>query len=167
MEQAGDAQPAEVTPWADASSSHTLDMPAYTAPAEPVWNPSFEPGPGAATPAEDALAAEMEPADGFPAVAEAALAYEAAGVSAEVPTSGAFGDAARIADAAEPEPLSFAASPAPAAEYGEVADRLETIARALRDDPASFLAGGSGDALGLLVTGFVLGYGHGRRQHAS
>jgi hypothetical protein len=52
---------------------------------------------------------------------------------------------------------------ADAAGYGEVADRLEAIARALRDDPGSFLAGGSDDALGLLVTGFALGFGQGRR----
>ncbi|HEX2202537.1 MAG TPA: hypothetical protein VHG91_04545, partial [Longimicrobium sp.] len=52
------------------------------------------------------------------------------------------------------------AGPELSAAFGEVAERLETIARALRDDPARFLSGGAdaGDPLGLLVTGFVLGY---------
>lgn len=42
--------------------------------------------------------------------------------------------------------------------FAEVAERLEGIARALREDPDGFLAGDAGDPLGLLVTGFVLGY---------
>lgn len=66
----------------------------------------------------------------------------------------------------EPSPETPAPAQAPAAPaelsaaLGEVAGRLEAIARALRDDPARFLAGGgdAGDPLGLLVTGFVLGY---------
>jgi hypothetical protein len=45
-----------------------------------------------------------------------------------------------------------------AAAFAEVAERLEGIARALRERPGELLAGGSGDALELLVTGFVLGY---------
>jgi hypothetical protein len=73
------------------------------------------------------------------------------------------------AEEAPPSQALFArdtpAESAPAAQgYGEVADRLEAIARALRDDPAAFLAGGSGDALGLLVTGFVIGYRQARRE---
>lgn len=67
----------------------------------------------------------------------------------------------------EPEPEAPAAegtpAPAPAAlsgPFGEVADRLQAIADALRSDPGGFLAGaqGGGDPLGLLVAGFVLGY---------
>ena len=135
----------------------------YEAPAETAWEPPFLAEPDAASPAEAALSAEIEPEDEFPVEAEAALAYEDAGFT-EVPTSADFDEASRIASAAQPDAAFMAAATAPAAEYGEVADRLETIARSLRDDPAAFLAGGSGDALGLLVTGFVLGYGHGRRE---
>jgi hypothetical protein len=46
----------------------------------------------------------------------------------------------------------------------EVAERLEGIARRLREQPAEVLAGGAGtDPLELLVTGFALGYAQGRR----
>jgi hypothetical protein len=54
------------------------------------------------------------------------------------------------ADEPEPEP-----EPHP---LMEVVERLESIARSLREDPDGFLAGNAGDPLGLLVTGFVLGY---------
>jgi hypothetical protein len=113
-----------------------------------------------ATPAVDALAAELgspEPVSDFVAP-EPPEHIDVAPLAAI--------DAAPLAGYEAP-----AFEPAPAytnrSEYGEVADRLETIARSLRDDPAAFLAGGSGDALGLLVTGFVLGYGHGRREIGS
>jgi hypothetical protein len=46
----------------------------------------------------------------------------------------------------------------------EVAERLEGIARRLREQPDEVLAGGAGtDPLELLVTGFALGYAQGRR----
>lgn len=48
--------------------------------------------------------------------------------------------------------------------FGEVAGRLEDIARTLRERPDSLLSGGSDDPLALLVTGYVLGYTQGRRS---
>ncbi|HEX8360743.1 MAG TPA: hypothetical protein VF613_11560 [Longimicrobium sp.] len=78
-----------------------------------------------------------------------------------------------IADSSWESILAPADEPAPAAEsraqaepvaqpapHGlmEVVERLESIARSLREDPDGFLAGNAGDPLGLLVTGFVLGY---------
>jgi hypothetical protein len=51
---------------------------------------------------------------------------------------------------AQPEPAPHALM--------EVVERLESIARSLREDPDGFLAGNAGDPLGLLITGFVLGY---------
>lgn len=48
--------------------------------------------------------------------------------------------------------------------FGEVAGRLEAIARTLRERPDSLLSGGSDDPLALLVTGYVLGYTQGRRS---
>ena len=174
-ETAGSQQPAadlayDYTPAAEPVADFAYDfVPAaepaasYEAPAETAWEPPFLAEPDAASPAEAALSAEIEPEDEFPVEAEAALAYEDAGFT-EVPTSADFDEASQIMSAVQPDAAFMAAATAPAAEYGEVADRLETIARALRDDPAAFLAGGSGDALGLLVTGFVLGYGHGRRE---
>lgn len=158
--------PAETPSYAAEVPSFLADEPAeapsYEAPAESAWEPPFAAEPEIATPAEAALSAEIEPEDEFPVEAEAALAYEAAGFN-EVPTTADFDAAAQIASATEPDAF-VASAPSAAAEYAEVADRLETIARSLRDDPAAFLASGSGDALGLLVTGFVLGYGHGRRE---
>ncbi|MBD0318701.1 MAG: hypothetical protein ICV87_00095 [Gemmatimonadetes bacterium] len=177
----------EAMPWADTSfaadapaetpafetpsflSEEPAEAPSYEAAAEPAWEPAFT-EPDASTPAEAAFSAEAAftgdtaPADEFPVDDEAARAYEDAGFT-EVPTSASFDGAAQIIAAAERDGEIMAAAPPAAPEYGEVADRLEAIARSLRDDPAAFLAGGTGDALGLLVTGFVLGYGHGRREH--
>jgi hypothetical protein len=73
-------------------------------------------------------------------------------------------DAAPYADAppafaAPSDPRPAAAPVLPDGAFAEVAGRLEGIARALRDDPGAFLAGAGSDPLGLLVTGFVLGYG--------
>jgi hypothetical protein len=48
--------------------------------------------------------------------------------------------------------------------FGEVAGRLEGIARTLRERPDSLLSGASDDPLALLVTGYVLGYTQGRRS---
>ncbi|HYH81298.1 MAG TPA: hypothetical protein VEX86_15955, partial [Longimicrobium sp.] len=60
---------------------------------------------------------------------------------------------------AEPTPAAPAAPQADvSAAFGEVADRLQAIADALRSDPAGFMAGQGSDPLGLLVTGFVLGF---------
>lgn len=166
----------EAMPWADTSfaePSYAADAPAETpafetpsflaeepaaAPsyeAAPAWEPSF------AEPDAAEAAFSGETGDEFPVDAEAAREYEDAGFT-EVPTSASFDGASQIISAAERDE---AITPAAAPEYGEVADRLESIARALRDDPSAFLAGGTGDALGLLVTGFVLGYGHGRREN--
>jgi hypothetical protein len=70
-----------------------------------------------------------------------------------------------------PEAESAFAGTGPAALAGgaadvlaEVAERLEGIARRLREQPGEVLAGGAGtDPLELLVTGFALGYAQGRR----
>ncbi|HYW09091.1 MAG TPA: hypothetical protein VE913_19180 [Longimicrobium sp.] len=75
-------------------------------------------------------------------------------------------DAAPYADApaaaADPQPV--AAPMVPDGAFAEVASRLEGIARALRDDPSAFFASAGSDPLGLLVTGFVLGYGQRPRE---
>jgi hypothetical protein len=71
-----------------------------------------------------------------------------------------------------PEAESAFAGTGPAALAGgaadalaEVAERLEGIARRLREQPGEVLAGGAGtDPLELLVTGFALGYAQGRRR---
>lgn len=133
--------PHDVAPWAETPSADDAGPWGDSAPeaetsAEPQWPPFI------------AEAEEAPPA-------HALFAHDAPVVEETAP---ADAPEAAYAPATQPVP----ASDAPV--YGEVADRLESIARALRDDPGSFLAGGSGDALGLLVTGFVLGYGHGRRQ---
>ncbi|MEW5928927.1 MAG: hypothetical protein AB1941_15810 [Gemmatimonadota bacterium] len=71
-----------------------------------------------------------------------------------------------------PEAESAFAGTGPAAVSGgtadalaKVAERLEGIARRLREQPDEVLAGGAGtDPLELLVTGFALGYAQGRRR---
>jgi hypothetical protein len=171
----------EMAGWAGWEASTAPESVADLAPAaEPAaesWDAIFAPAEdfAADTPAEHALLAEVEPATEFPtdvatpaAEAEAALEFEAAGLAAEVPTPDADATPAAAewaarqaipapAPAAPVAALAFAAAPA-SAGLDEVAERLELIARALRSDPDGFLAGGSADPLGLLVTGFVLGY---------
>ena len=142
---AANPAPHDVAPWAETPSADDAgpwgDTPApeAEASAEPSWPPfvaeAEEAPPAQALFAHDTPVVESSPAHD----PEAAYAV--------------FDDA----------PPTQPVAAADASGYGEVADRLEAIARALRDDPRSFLTGGSGDALGLLVTGFVLGYGHGRR----
>jgi hypothetical protein len=71
------------------------------------------------------------------------------------------GDATQVG-AADAGPASLGGGTADA--MAEVAERLEGIARRLREQPAEVLAGGAGtDPLELLVTGFALGYAQGRR----
>lgn len=184
----GTAAPEEAMPWAESSSEETWTAPAdepapwteTTVADDPApWTEpaAEEPMPWTPTPAAEDVApwAEIPAAEDVAPWAETPAAEEA-GPWGDTPASEAAAEPAWPPFIAEAEeaPASQAlfardtpaeSAPAPAAQgYGEVADRLEAIARALRDDPASFLAGGSGDALGLLVTGFVLGYGHGRRE---
>jgi hypothetical protein len=127
---------------------------------------------GENTAAEEALyaapAADAEYAAGFDDVAAftepAATVDDYATEYAESAPEAASGFEA-------PEAESAFAGTAPAALAGgaadalaEVADRLEGIARRLREQPGEVLAGGAGtDPLELLVTGFALGYAQGRR----
>ncbi|HLL45927.1 MAG TPA: hypothetical protein VK399_04440, partial [Longimicrobiaceae bacterium] len=90
--------------------------------------------------------------------------------SAPEAVSGFHAPEAESAFPGEAAPVSAAdAGPAALAEgtadaMAEVAERLEGIARRLREQPAEVLAGGGGrDPLELLVTGFALGYAQGRR----
>jgi hypothetical protein len=78
--------------------------------------------------------------------------------------------AAEIAatEAMEPAELSEEPSPAPAhhrapSAFDEVADRLEQIARDLRQRPDELLAGRGADPLALIVAGYVMGYAQARR----
>jgi hypothetical protein len=70
-----------------------------------------------------------------------------------------FTSSSAAAESPAAQPAS-AASPAAGGGFAGVAERLEGIARALRDDPGAFLSGaqGGGDPLALLVAGFVLGW---------
>ncbi|HEU0051516.1 MAG TPA: hypothetical protein VFQ39_00020, partial [Longimicrobium sp.] len=118
------------------------------------------------------------PADNaFYAATEAPLVGSTRNVEAEAEpepsVEGVFGEAVASepvpAAAPEEEPAEFehpapatgVATPAAAAvsgAFGEVAERLESIAGALRSDPNGFLHGGAREPLELLVAGFVLGY---------
>ncbi len=139
--------PEEAAPWAETPAPLDVAPWAETPSADDA-------GPWGDTPAPEAegLGEPSWP----PFIAEAEEAPPAQALFAHDASVEAFGDG--------PIAPSQPVAASDAAGYGEVADRLEAIARALRDDPGSFLSGGSGDALGLLVTGFVLGYGHGRRE---
>jgi hypothetical protein len=63
--------------------------------------------------------------------------------------------AASVAEAEAVAPAGSAAADSP---FDDVAARLESIARMLRERPDELLAGGSSDPLALLVTGYVMGY---------
>ena len=75
-----------------------------------------------------------------------------------VPLGDFTGAGAGTAPAASPQDAALAAS------LAGVADRLEAAARALRERPAAFLAGGGDDPLELLLAGFALGYLQGNRE---
>ncbi|HEU0013902.1 MAG TPA: hypothetical protein VFQ45_09475 [Longimicrobium sp.] len=121
--------------WDEASEASVQDEVSAAAPLEGLQ--PFDSGP------EDASAAAPGDADPFTAAA------------------------VTEAEAAEPEPAPAPPAPAAAAPqssgaYGDVAARLESIARALREDPQQLLSGAANDPLGMLVTAYVLGYTHGR-----
>lgn len=124
--------------------------------------PAFEESPAAAAPSY-----EVSVDDGAltiePAAAESPAAEE------PVPTAQPFVADDEAVMAAEPDPFTAAAvaeaevvAPAEQASaespFDDVAVRLESIARMLRERPDELLAGGSSDPLALLVTGYVMGY---------
>ena len=125
------------------------------APAEePARAPVEDAAPASAEDARE-IAAEPDP---FTAAAVAEAEAFAPAESSEMDT-----DAAPVA-ATSPAEQPAAVAHALADAFGEVAGRLEGIARTLRERPDSLLAGGSDDPLALLVTGYVLGYTQGRRS---
>jgi hypothetical protein len=139
--------PAQETPSAGGGTELDLPEPELydlpdVAPAAAPWTEAEAPRFEAPSGAEET--AEAEPAWELPSqpAADAPPAWESFAPAPAEP------DAAAPADQA---PGPFAA----------VADRLQEIADALRTDPGAFLAGarGGGDPLGLLVAGFVMGYG--------
>jgi hypothetical protein len=91
----------------------------------------------------------------------AAVAEAEAFAPAELPDANT--DTAPVV-ATSPAEQPAAMTHALAETFGEVAGRLEDIARTLRERPDSLLSGGSDDPLALLVTGYVLGYTQGRRS---
>ncbi|HEY0025467.1 MAG TPA: hypothetical protein VGB24_21455 [Longimicrobium sp.] len=125
-------------------------------------------------PAEEPVRAPVEDAQeaAAPAMADAQeIAPEPDPfTAAAVAEAEAFAPAEPDADvAASPVAANSAEQPAAVAHaladtFGEVAGRLEGIARTLRERPDSLLSGGSDDPLALLVTGYVLGYTQGRRS---
>jgi hypothetical protein len=143
----------------DAAADAEGDYPAEA----PDEGPGFAPGP-----LEDPFAA-AEPAGASPFVAdvEAVLAAEpepdvAAGETAAESWEPVEADAVEaVEELRGVEEPAEAGAGAPGA-FDEVAARLEEIARMLRERPDELLAGRAGDPLALLVTGYVLGYGHGR-----
>jgi hypothetical protein len=148
--------PEEAAPWAEKPAPHDVAPWAETPSADDAgpWGDSAPEAEASAEPSWPPFIAEAEVAP----PAQALFAHGAPVVEETAPAESPSAPEAAYVPATQTVPASNAQA------YGEVADRLESIARALRDDPGSFLAGGSGDALGLLVTGFVLGYGHGRRE---
>ncbi|HEX8317256.1 hypothetical protein [Longimicrobium sp.] len=127
------------------------------APAEePVRTPVEDTPEIAASTTDDAQAIAPEP-DPFTAAAVAeAEAFAPAEPEADVETT----PVAATSPGAQPAAVAHGLADA----FGEVAGRLEDIARTLRERPDSLLSGGSDDPLALLVTGYVLGYTQGRRS---
>jgi hypothetical protein len=129
------AQPSAARPWTDAEAP-LFEAPADAAEPEPAWE----------LPADAAAGSDTSPAWESFAADDSANARWAAPEAGMEPTP-----------AAQPAAASAPSADVSAA-FGEVADRLQTIANALRSDPAGFMAGQGSDPLGLLVTGFVLGF---------
>jgi hypothetical protein len=128
------------------------------APAEePVRAPVEDAPEIAASTTDDAQAIAPEP-DPFTAAAVAEAEAFAPTGSSDAEVSSTPLPAATSAE--QPAAVAHAL----ADTFGEVAGRLEDIARTLRERPDSLLSGGSDDPLALLVTGYVLGYTQGRRS---
>lgn len=124
------------------------------APAEePVRAPAEDASPATAEDAQE-IAAEPDP---FTA-ADVAEAEEFAPVESHADAEST--PVAATSHAGQPAAVTHALADA----FGEVAGRLEGIARTLRETPDSLLSGGTDDPLALLVTGYVLGYTQGRRS---
>jgi len=121
-------------PWIDAEAP-LFEAPADAPEPEPAWELPADTAAADTRPAWESFAADS---------ANDAIGSEWAAPGAHV----------------EPTPAAppAAAAPADVSAFGEVADRLQAIAQALRSDPAGFMAGQGSDPLGLLVTGFVLGF---------
>jgi hypothetical protein len=116
-------------------------------------------------PAEDAPAARAEDAQEIAPEPDPFTAAAVAEAEAFAPAESPVVDAGATPVAATPPAEQPAAvAHALAGTFGEVAGRLEDIARTLRERPDSLLSGGSDDPLALLVTGYVLGYTQGRRS---
>jgi hypothetical protein len=164
-----DDAPSAPAPAAPSSEDWSLSTPeaAEPPPVTEVPLPTWEESPAAAEPSfeisvdeADAGVIDIEPAasaepsaaaDPFVADAEAVIASEPA--PGEAPEEPAPFTAASVTEAAAPVESADAGSP-----FDDVAERLEQIARMLRDRPDELLAGGSPDPLALLVTGYVMGY---------
>ncbi|HEX8690994.1 MAG TPA: hypothetical protein VF746_01030 [Longimicrobium sp.] len=179
--EAGEAEEEEELPWMELPSvpshPHASEAPAHepAAEADPDWmrwagadeETAEERGEADVLPVADFAPTEPEePRAGAAApFAEEEEATDAVGEPWAPPTDEAPSDAESAVEWAAPEPAaapeaaSAAESPSAslAGAFDDVAERLEAIARALREDPQGFLAGGRGDPLSLLVTGFVLG----------
>ena len=182
------AEGAEAIPFAEEDAFLYGELPALEAAEEEspgiadVADLELEPGYG--------FAAENEEETGYAAPAEAphGFAPEASEDPFALPEPETDAPAPFVADeeavmASEPDPFTLAeidateadepsveagsdapqAAAAGASAFDEVAARLEEIARMLRERPDELLAGRGEDPLALLVTGYVMGYGHGRR----
>ncbi|HST58936.1 MAG TPA: hypothetical protein VLK84_09615, partial [Longimicrobium sp.] len=124
---------------ADEDSLFAAEPAPFTADDDAVFTP--EPAPFVADD-EAVIASEPQP---FVADEEAVIAAEP-----DPFTAASVAEAEAVAPAA---PVAAADSP-----FDDVAARLESIARMLRERPDELLAGGSSDPLALLVTGYVMGY---------
>lgn len=161
--------PAQAAPSADdwsLSTPEAAEPPPVTEVPLPTWEespaaaePSFEISVDDADPGvidiEPAAFAEPPAADPFVADTEAVLASEPEPVVADAPVEPDPFTAASVAEAEAVAPAEHADAASP---FDDVAERLEAIARMLRERPDELLAGGSPDPLALLVTGYVMGY---------
>lgn len=158
---AWDAPAAEPEPAADAWS---LATPEAAEPPAADAGATWEESPAAAAPSYEVSVDASDDALTFePAAAEAPAAEDA------LPMAQPFVADEEAVIASEPDPFTAASvaeaeavAPAEPAHGGsafdDVAARLESIARMLRERPDELLAGGSSDPLALLVTGYVMGY---------
>jgi hypothetical protein len=125
--------------------------------------PAEEPAPAPVADAPEIAASTTGDAHAIAPEPDPFTAAAVAEAETFAPAESSDTDTAPVA-AATPAEQPAAVAHTLADTLGEVAGRLESIARTLRERPDSLLSGGSGDPLALLVTGYVLGYTQGRRS---
>ena len=144
---------AEITPPPLAAAGELTSVSAVPSPAAEPFGFDDLPDPAAAAEAAhpETMTPPEEPAHSWPVEAMEPAALQSAEAAPIVETPVAAGAAAVHAPAVDHE------------AFARVADRLEAIARSIRNDPGGFVSLHHDDPLALLVAGYALGFRQGSR----